>query len=495
MPITISNAACPLKRLIGILCMLLFLETGIASETPVDFASAWLQVQQINNGLAAEQANVERTDLLAEAAKSLYLPRVDVVGAYTRLDDPVQLNALDLNPLAAVRDTPLGSTIIESFGGDAAFTTDLTERSFGTAALVARWPVFTGGRITAAQDISAAQNRVARQQLDARQRVVFEELVLAYFGVVFADEVLATRLMAEAGLAQHLDNARRLEAEGQIARVERLTVEAAHDRASVASERARQELDIAQVALQQLLHQREVVAPSDDLFINSALPPSEQIVNTVLDNSPVLKTLQAQDDEASAFLDVQRGRFQPEVYLFADYALYKDDSIAFELVPDWQVGVGIDITLVDRADRGKTISAAQKSRDSLARLSSEAERELTVVTKVLYKEAELALNEYQGLTSSLELAKENLRLRIEAFSQGFSTSVDVVDAQLFVAAVETEMSAAAFQYVTTLGKLLALSGETYRFADYQRQGRQVRLRNQVVGVGPMPNSDQAGQSE
>ena len=48
MPITVSNAACPLKRLIGILCMLLFLETGIASEAPVDFEGAWLQVQQIN---------------------------------------------------------------------------------------------------------------------------------------------------------------------------------------------------------------------------------------------------------------------------------------------------------------------------------------------------------------------------------------------------------------------------------------------------------------
>ena len=150
----------------------------------IDFASAWSEVQRINNGIAAEKANVERTELMVEATRSLYLPRVDLVGAYTRLDSPAQLNALDLNPLAAVRGTPIGSEIIESIAGDAAFTSDLTERSFGTAALTAKWPVYTGGRTSAAQDISAAQRDVARQQFNARHRVVFEELVAAYFGVV-----------------------------------------------------------------------------------------------------------------------------------------------------------------------------------------------------------------------------------------------------------------------------------------------------------------------
>lgn len=458
------------------LCALVIAPSTEAIAESIDFASAWNEVQRINNGIAAEQANVERTELLAEAAKSLYLPRIDLVGAYTQLDDPVQFDALDLNPLAAIRETPLGAQIIESLGGDAAFTSDLTERSFGTAALTARWPVYTGGRISAAQDISAAQNNLARQQFDARQRVVFEELVFAYFGVALAEEVLSARRIAENGLGQHLANAQRLEEEGQIARVERLSVAAAHDRASVASMRAQQELDIARIALQQLLHRENIVAPSQGLFTNEFLPPSEQFVSGVLENSPILKALQAQDDEAAAVLEVQRGRFHPEVYLFADYALYKDESIAFELVPDWQVGVGIDITLVDRLDRSRTISAAHKSRDSLARLSSETERELTVIAQVLYKEAELSLTEFEGLRTSLALAEENRKLRVEAFAQGLTTSVEVIDAQLFAAAVRAEMSAAAFQYVATLAKLLALTGETYRFDDYQRRGTPVRYR-------------------
>ena len=442
----------------------------------IDFASAWSEVQRINNGIAAEKANVERTELMVEATRSLYLPRVDLVGAYTRLDSPAQLNALDLNPLAAVRGTPIGSEIIESIGGDAAFTSDLTERSFGTAALTAKWPVYTGGRTSAAQDISAAQRDVARQQFNARHRVVFEELVAAYFGVVLAEEVLSARKMAEEGLAKHLANALKLEEEGQVARVERMSVAAAHDRASVATRRSQQELDISRVALQQLMHSADVVPPSDSLFTNAALPPSAHFLTGAMDNSPALKTLEAQDDESAALLEVQRSRFHPEIFLFADYALYKDNSIAFELVPDWQVGVGIDITLVDRLDRSRSVSAAHKTRDSLARLSRETKRELTVLVEVLYKEAELSLTEFDGLRSSLALADENLKMRIEAFSQGLTTSVEVIDAQLFVATVQAEMSVAAFRYITALAKLLALTGETHRFGEFQGQGQPIRYR-------------------
>jgi outer membrane protein TolC len=451
-----------------------FMVTNAASES-ISFESAWLQVQQINYGLAAEQANVERTQFVQEAAKGLYYPRVDLTGTYTRLDDPVRLNTLDLNPLAAIRDTPVGEDIINLLGGDAAFTTDLTDKSFGRVALTALWPVYTGGRITAAQDISAAQNSVAQQLFDARYRGVFEGLVKVYFGVVLAQQNLTTRIDAESGLEQHLHNAAAMEEQGIISRVERLSVEVAHDRAGVATKRARNELEIAEIFLQQLLHRDNSVSPMDALFTNVSLPKVEQFVSGAVDNSPALKTLQAQDTEAQAILKAERGRFHPEVFLFADYAVYKDDTIAFDLVPEWQVGIGVNITLIDRFSRSKTISATEKARSTIANLSNEARRTLSVAAQVLHKEAYLALSEHEGLQSSLELAEENLELRREAFAQGLSTSVEVIDAQLFVAVVRTEVSAAAFHYVDSLARLLALTGETFMFADFQKRGRQERV--------------------
>ncbi|MEF1172883.1 TolC family protein, partial [Vibrio sinaloensis] len=76
--------------------------------------------------------------------------------------------------------------------------------------------------------------------------------------------------------------------------------------------------------------------------------------------------------------------------------------------------------------------------------------------------------EVQGLESSIELAKENLKLRDKAFSQGLSTSTDVVDAQLYLASVQTQKAAASFNYLLSLSKLLALSNEMSAFGQYQQ---------------------------
>ncbi|EWM35609.1 putative outer membrane protein [Vibrio parahaemolyticus EKP-021] len=84
-----------------------------------------------------------------------------------------------------------------------------------------------------------------------------------------------------------------------------------------------------------------------------------------------------------------------------------------------------------------------------------------------YLEAQQAIDEVQGLESSIALANENLLLREKAFTQGLSSSLDVVDAQLYVASIETQRSAARFRYLISLTKLLALSSEMNSFEQYQ----------------------------
>lgn len=71
------------------------------------------------------------------------------------------------------------------------------------------------------------------------------------------------------------------------------------------------------------------------------------------------------------------------------------------------------------------------------------------------------------------MAEENIELREKAFAQGFSTSLEVVDAQLFVTAVRTQRMAAAYNYVNALARLLSLSGQREKMAQYQISGVEV----------------------
>ncbi len=100
-------------------------------------------------------------------------------------------------------------------------------------------------------------------------------------------------------------------------------------------------------------------------------------------------------------------------------------------------------------------------------LKAQAIQDLSLLVEKTWRGAQMAQEEYIGLQSSLLLAKENVRLREKAFAQGLSTSLEVVDAALFLTSVKNRRSVAAYQYVISLAQLLALSNNLADFTEYQ----------------------------
>ncbi len=72
------------------ICSILFMP--IAHAAPLSFQEAWDLLQQQNNSLAAQRANVERYAHLKDATQNLNLPSVSVGGNFTRLDQDVTLS-------------------------------------------------------------------------------------------------------------------------------------------------------------------------------------------------------------------------------------------------------------------------------------------------------------------------------------------------------------------------------------------------------------------
>ena len=70
-----------------------------------------------------------------------------------------------------------------------------------------------------------------------------------------------------------------------------------------------------------------------------------------------------------------------------------------------------------------------------------------------------AKESYLNLNSSLELAKENLRLQEEAFKNGMNDSTKVSDARNALSGVIIELKKTEYRYVIALAKLCALSND------------------------------------
>lgn len=456
----------------GGIAALLLCCTLMAQAVPMDFSAAWEAVQRHDDQLAAGEAAQQRAVALLRASRSLLLPQVDLVGSYTRLDTPIELNALGLNPLNQSIGTPEGQQFISQFGGPSAFITPITEREITQSSLLAFWPIYTGGKIKTARDLAALGKTEAEALLEEIRRARFKELVSTYFGVVLAEQAVATHTAAERTLAQHLQAAVSMERQGQISRVERLTAASAHDQARIDTRAAKDRLATARLALTHLVHAEDEVQPSSQLFVNAAIAPLQHF-QPALQDHPGLRVIDARRQQAQALSRAARGAYHPEVFLYGSYSLYDDDTLASAMGPDWLLGIGVRLPLLDRSGRSGKVRAAESAVTEALRMQQGVEQQLQVLLETRHREAMQALAEYRDLASSIQLAQEALHLQEVAFREGLARALDVIDAQTQLEAAQTRRQAAAFRYVQSIAELLSLSGQYPEFTTYLLKGETI----------------------
>ena len=460
----------------GILVAVLILPIP-AWSNEISFTDAWHEVLKKNDAIAAERTSVERAHHLQNAARALYLPQINLTGSYTRLDKDVDVAPSDLFAgmeagagLSAMLQHQLGLSAAQI---DSGFTTSISEKNIALSSIQMIWPIFTGGRIQAAQNAALGRKQEATFMLAIEKQARFELLAKVYFAQQLAQRAVETRMDVEEMLRKHHHNATLLEKQGQIARVERLQAETAYDKARVERRKTQRDLEIAQVTLAKILKVEKVTMGSTKLFINTSPPPLSQFLEKTLANYPGLGVLDAKQKQADSLIKVEKGKYYPEAALFGTYSLYEPDDLASELTPDWAVGVKITIPIIDRGGRFEKVKAAKRAVTQVNYLRAQAKSDLSVLVEKTYREALQAQEEYSGLASSLTLARENVRLREKAFAQGLATSLDVVTAETYLEGIQTQRLTASYNYVLSLARLLALGGEMESFSQYQQNGIEV----------------------
>lgn len=457
------------KRRLSLGCLSLLLSAPFANAQSISFLDAWQKVQQDNQSLSAERYNQQRYRCLSRARQALNWPSLSLENKYTLLDRSVELSAKDMLDSSNVNLPTSGALapitpIINHALEDLSFT--LSDRRLFNASLQMVWPIFTGGKISAAQEAAEGKVDEADSQFALLTRDKYEQLSTYYFSTLLAKEVLATRQKVSAGLKLHLSHAFKLEQNGQIAKVERLQAEAAYDKAKVDEKKAADDLAIAQLALNTIVNASSPIQPEGKLFVNHALPPVTAFIEQTLASYPGLDLLNAKAVQARSLLKADQGKYSPDIYLYGNYKLSDNDTLAEKLSPNWLIGVGVSVPLLDTSGRSEQIQSAESLLNQIEALKNQAKQDLTLLVTKTYLEARQARDQVEGLHSALALATANLDLREKSFNQGLSSSIEVVDAQMYLASIQTQVSLAKFSYLMSLTKLLALADQMTTFPLY-----------------------------
>jgi len=428
----------------------------------ISIENAWYSVEKQNDGLKASTADIRHAQLKKESAEGMYFPSVSLSGSYTHLDNAIGLDTRGVSGLLASLPVPV------AFPSEI----DFLDQDIALVDLQVLYPLYVGGKIDAAQDAYSGKVAEAKARHRMAKDKAFLQLIKLYYGVVMTKSLYRTRVESQKALNIHYRHAKKLKEEGQISRAELLNARVKLDIAKIETTKASHKVDIVTSALHTMIKRKQ--APSSKLFVSKKIGSKHQYSTQSVEAYAAIDILNAKSQQASAMIGVEEAAWYPEVLGYANVNLHKGNSPFEELSPKWMVGVGVKFDLFSRKDRAKEVEAAKVLRSKVDSLKLQAKDDLRLAVQKTYAEILLYRDEFNSLSSSLALARENYKLRSLAFKEGLATSVEVVDAQMLLSGAKTQRLNAAYNYVNRLAALCVLSGDRERFFTFENSGKGIK---------------------
>ncbi len=466
------------------LFLLLFLAPLRPAPAQYSLTDAVRMAVESNAGLRASQSTLRAREAGARSAWGRLLPEIDVQGMYTVMDKDL---ILDLDPIRAAMislqtGNQVGMANLESLvrngraltaqeqatiagqartkleGALPHFQETVKEKAFPQAVVSLRQPLFAGGRILAGIRAADAQTDLARYTRDARQGEVMRDVVTRYLGVLLADQNLAVRERALAGIRDHSRQAQRLEEQGLIARHDRLRADVALAEAERALFDAREKRDLAVIALAESMGTGELPIPTDSLRYRPVVGGVEDFLSPTTESNPSLLALKSAGRALHEKASVTRGAWYPTVFGFGMVNLF-DHYMVPNLEPKWAVGVGASIQIFDGLRRSNDCQSADAEADAMEYTVRDAERSLRLLVRNEYLKLRSAEERWNRLLASETQAEENLRLNRKRYDTGLGTSLEVIDAELSLQAILLQRSQALVDYHSSLFALCQTMGD------------------------------------
>jgi outer membrane protein TolC len=435
------------------------LPRAVTAQAPLDFDAARARLQRASDALAAAEASERNKQDLARATSHLRWPDVSVDARELQYRKTLDLPVGTLGPVADAFHLPP--------------TLTFTQQSWRTRPeLTVALPIYSGGRIGAAQQSAKAAVRMAVAEREAETQSLDVQLVEAFFGQQLAERAFAVRRDVRDGLQEHLTHTEALEAQGFATRAQRLQAVVARDQSEREFQKATNDLATARTALRILLHSDEAVQTATPLFvISSPLATADEFRRTALAHYPQLTRLRAAGDQARQEVRVASSRLKPELYGFAQYDLYRHDALLTDA--DWVFGVGIRYQLFSGNGRIDRLRAAHEDIAVADASLRDLARRIELGVTRAYNDLETARSQFLLLESTGAQAEENVRMQDLSFREGEATSLDVIDARLSLGKARIERAEAAYQFDLRLAQLLELTAQTDQYSAYARNADKV----------------------
>ena len=447
----------------------------------ISFSQALESLYGTHESMAQAEADYKQKEYSKKAALGLYSPRISLNAAYAYFGNDLTMD-VDLSPvtnsvnglfgnLGSLLPIPLPSLNLPN-----SMEQVVEKDQFFTLNAAMIWPVFTGGKIYAANKAASANLDIAKYGKTIRHDELGISLAEKYFTLRFIQDIIALKQDVKDSMQEHYNKALKLEKAGMLAKVERLHAEMALSDAEKSLDTSLREAKLVESALKSMISSTdENINPSTPLFLIKAEDIESLTYFQDMASSSNAKLKQAQTATKLAHAGVvnSTSSFIPKINAFGMVNIY--DYQLSSLSPDYMVGVQMSINLFDGLQNYHQLKSSKAVEESTKLMAVRAEKDIRTLVEQQYITMENARADYNSSLKSLAFAEEYLRARQKAFNQGMATSLDVVDAELALSNSKMSAIQAAYKFDMALITMLATSGmfdsfETYRSKAFVEPG-------------------------
>lgn len=461
-------------------------------------------LEQNNNAMKISRSAVEAARARKQQLQATWYPAISATGGYVHfsnritadanMGDLAQSLAQDLTGNAAGLEQLLRQLLpqLQQIIAGLSSTTlsvQLVGKNATSVDAVALWPLVTGGKRIYAGRIGSSLVESAGHLNTLTENAQMGLMLNAYYTLKLARGVGQMQLENLQYIRKLQQNALRLKEEGFINKAEYLVVQVAADEAAREYESARQNILVAEKALNAILGKELAgIIPQGSFFTLDSIPNINETNSRILQHNPQLKILHAQGKILENKRKIAQSGYIPNLALFARQNLYSD-NVPKNLLPRTMVGVAMQWDLFDGLAREKEIETSRIEERQMEYTAEQAENDLLTAALALRGSMEDASYNIGTLRKSITLAEELLREREKSFAEGMCTSTDVVAARTTLTKARTALDLAGWQYCTSLANLLALSADTEEFIRLHNMGNLI-TGDKMAGTTENKNTSQ-----
>ncbi len=429
------------------------------------FEEAYLSMSENNLALKGAEAEKRSNEFLRKTTRGLYLPKISLNANYTKFDQDIGVDLSGLSDAAGnIGIAASGNTLTPS-------KLVLQQEQMAMASLDMIWPIFTGGKIMAANKAMDAKIDEAQFKIDETRSKLNTELVERYYGYRLSSKAVELYQNVLDAMLLHQHNAEKLEENGMISKAQRLYADLSVSTAKSDLNQAKSTQNTIKEALKNTITQTNNINATSELFLIKKIESVNYFINSAIENNPLLKQVESKKMQAEQMHNISNSDYLPTVAVIGN-KMITDYQLA-DMMPNWFVGVNLRWTLFDGLSRTYHSKSSKATINRVEFLEIKAHDDISTLINKLYNELDSSVDQLNDLNSTYKFAVEYERVTQKAFSEGFSTSKDVVDAQLMLNKVKIGRLKIMNDYVLTLAKLLEYSGQSELFLGYsQREDRE-----------------------